>query len=109
MAVTYSIDPEARIVFVTITGDSSFTEWSEAMLKVLADPQYRPGFNFLSDRRQQTEAPSTPSAKGAAEFLNQHSSEMGHYRWAAVSNSPAIYGMLRMFSIYSEMRGVQAG
>jgi hypothetical protein len=108
MAVTYSIDTDQRIVILTTIGDSSFAEWSEAMLEVLAAPQYRPGFNFLSDRRQQTSVPTTDFARGAAIFLQLHSAEMGNFRWAAVSNTSAIYGMQRMFSIYSEMKGVQA-
>jgi hypothetical protein len=78
------------------------------MLAVLSDPQYHSGFNFLSDRRQQTSVPTTEFARGAAEFLNQHSSEMGNFRWAAVSNNSAIYGMQRTFTIYSEMKGVRA-
>lgn len=97
-----------RIVFLTTTGDSSFAEWSATMLKVLADPLYCPGFNFLSDRRQQTSVPTTEFAKGASVFLQLHSAEMGHCKWAAVSNNSAIYGMQRMFSIYSEMQGIQA-
>jgi hypothetical protein len=108
MAVTYHINTDERVVYLTITGDTSFTEWRETMLEVLADPSYRPGFNFLSDRRQEADIPSTESAKGAAQFLKQHLAQMGRYRWAAVSSNSATYGMLRMFSIYSEMKGVQA-
>ncbi|HYJ45050.1 MAG TPA: hypothetical protein VEV81_00455, partial [Pyrinomonadaceae bacterium] len=82
MAVTYRIDPDERVVYLTTIGDSSFREWREKMLVVLSDPAYRPGFNFLSDRSQQTDVPDPVFARGAAEFLNEHSREMGSFRWA---------------------------
>ena len=108
MAVTFRIDPDARIVFLTTIGDSCLSEWTEAMNAVLADPLYRPGSNFISDRREQSDVPDKEFAKGAADFLRQHSHEMGHYRWASLSNNPAVYGMQRMFAIFSEIRGVVA-
>src|SRR3954469_12524133 len=99
MAVTYRIDPDERVVYLTTTGDSSFTEWEEKLLAVLSDPAYRPGFNFLSDRRPETDVPDPLFARSAADFLNEHLEEMGSFKWAAVSSNPAIYGMQRMFSI----------
>ncbi len=33
---------------------------------------------------------------------------MGSFRWAAVSSSPAVYGMQRMFSTLAEMSGCTA-
>ena len=108
MAVTYHIDTAEHVVYLTTARDSSFVEWREVMMAVLSDPSYRPGFNFLSDRRQETDVPSTEFARSAADFLNQHSREMGSFKWAAVSGDMAIYGMQRMFSILSEIRGIKA-
>ena len=108
MAVTYRINPDERVVYLTTSGDSSFREWEEKLLAVLSDPAYRPGFNFLSDRRLETDVPDPWFARSAADFLNQHLEEMGSFKWAAVSTNKAIYGMQRMFSIYSEMKGVEA-
>ena len=48
MAVNYRIDPEERIVYLTTSGESSLSEWTEVMLAVLADPSYQPGFNWFS-------------------------------------------------------------
>jgi hypothetical protein len=72
------------------------------MRAVLADSSYRSGFNFLSDRREESDVPHTSSARGAADFLMRHREEMGSYLWAAASNNAAIYGMQRIFSILSE-------
>ena len=108
MAITFLIDPQARIVFLTTSGDSNLSEWTDTMKALLADPLYRPDLNFLSDRRQQSNVPDKKFAQDAADFLKQHANEMGHFRWATLSDSPAVYGMQRMFTIFSEMRGVTA-
>ena len=108
MAVNYRIEPDERIVYLATTGESSLAEWREAMLAALSDSSYQLGFNFLSDRRLEKNMPDTQFASGAADFLKLHYEEVGSYRWAAVSNNAAVYGMQRMFSIFSEMNGVPA-
>jgi hypothetical protein len=108
MAVSFRIDPHSRIVFITTAGDSGLSEWTDVMNAILADSLYRPGFNFLSDRRQQSNVPAKEFAKAAADFLKQHAGQMGQFRWATLSDNPAVYGMQRMFTIFSEMRGVTA-
>src|SRR2546422_15150 len=107
MAVTYRIDAEERIVYLTTTGESSFAEWRDAMLSVLSDPAYEKGFNFLSDRRAQADLPDTEFARDAAWFLRGHSGAMGDCRWAAVAGRDALYGMARMFSTFSEGTCIQ--
>ena len=109
MAATNRIDPAESIVYLTTVGNTSFAEWREAMQVVLADPAYHPGFNFLSDRRRQTDIPGAEFVREGTDFLKLHSAE----RWAASSGrksppSPAIYGMRRMFSIFSKMKGIKA-
>ena len=106
MAVTYRIDTEDRIVYLTTTGDSSFAEWRDAMLSALSDTEYRRGMGFLSDRRAETDVPDPEFVRAAAQFLMQHEDEMAGGRWAAVSNQPAVFGMQRMFTILSEATGV---
>jgi hypothetical protein len=102
MAVTYSIEPGERIVYLTVTGESSLAEWEAAMSAALADPAYQKGFNFLSDRRAQTNVPDTGFTKGAIAFFQAHSSEFDGCRLAAVSDRDAVYGMSRMFAMLSE-------
>ncbi len=108
MPVSYRIDPEEKIVYITIVGDSSLAEWTEVMLTVLTDPSYQPGFNFLSDRCEESDVPSVGFPQGAASFLKLHQAGMGEFRWAGVSDKPAIYGMQRMFSTFSAMKGIRA-
>lgn len=102
MAIEYRIDPEDRVVYLTVTGESSFPEWEAAMRRVLADPAYVRGFNFLTDRRGQSNAPEPEFPLWALRFLVGHTPEMGRYRWAAVSNSEATFQAVRMFAILAE-------
>lgn len=102
MAVTYSIEPGERIVYLTTTGESSFAEWEAAMSAALADPAYQKGFNFLSDRRTQANVPDTDFTRGAVAFFKAHSSGLDGCRWAVVSGRDAVYGMSRMFAMLSE-------
>ena len=102
MPVTYRIAPDERIVYLTTTGEAPFAEWREAVLSALSDPAYRQGFNFLSDRREQSDVPDAEFARAAAAFLGEHSAVIGGCRWAAVAGRDALYGMARMFSTFSE-------
>jgi hypothetical protein len=102
VAVTYRIAPDERVVYLTTTGEATFAEWRGAVLSALSDPDYRKGFNFLSDRRDQADVPDTGFVKAAAAFLREHSAVIDGCRWATVAGRDALYGMARMFSTFSE-------
>ena len=102
LAVSYRIDSRERVVYLTVTGESSFQEWEGAMRRVLDDPAHVKGFNFLTDRRGQAGVPGPDFTLGVLRFLVSHTPEMGRYRWAAVTPWPAPFGTQRMFSILAE-------
>ena len=102
MAVTYNIDPRERIVYLVVSGESSVQEWEDMVLSVLADPAYRKGFNFLTDRRGQSKMPGPDFTLRVLRFLAAHKPEMGRYRWAAVTPWALPFGTQRMFSILAE-------
>lgn len=108
MPVTYSVEPGEGIVYMSVDGEAPFEEWRGVLLEVFADPAYRPGFNFLSDRTRATDCPDSNYVQRCLDFLLEHRREMGSYRWAMVSRQPAVYGMQRMFSILGESNGVRA-
>lgn len=106
MTVTYRIEPRERTVFLNVVGESSFEEWRAALERVLADTAYVRGFDFLTDRRGQSGVPGPEYPRKVLRFLVAHTREMGRYRWAAVSNAEAPFGLLRMFSILAEEAGI---
>ena len=102
MPIDYRIDPQERIVYLTVTGESSFPEWEGVMRRVLADPAYVKGFNFLTDRTGQSVMPGPEFTLKVLRLLVAHTSEMGRFRWAAVTPWPAPFGTQRLFSILAE-------
>jgi hypothetical protein len=107
MPTTYRIVPHEGIVYLKTVGQSSFEEWRDALLGALADPAYRPGFGFPSDRRQQAAPPSADFAASITEFLKGRAGEMGRLRWATVSAVEAVYETLRAYSVIAERAGVE--
>jgi hypothetical protein len=102
LAISYRIDPRERVVYLTVTGDSPCGEWEGVLRRVLADPAYGRGFNFLTDRRGQSVMPGPDFTLRVLRLLVSHTPEMGRYRWAAVTPWPVPFGTLRMFSILAE-------
>jgi hypothetical protein len=94
--LSYSIDSRARLVLFHYAGSADFSEWAAVMQSLLSDPEYRPGFGFLTDRRSQIEIPSTAFVRSVIDFLHRNGEAIGVKRWATVVGSPAGYGMGRM-------------
>jgi hypothetical protein len=95
MPVQYRIEPAQRVVMITHTGLVDVPCWSRTMDAVLADAAHQPGFSFLVDRRA-APAPSVQLARAIADYLRQHSRELGDSRAAIVVQDHAGYGMARM-------------
>jgi hypothetical protein len=88
MSVIYSIDVVERVVYLTTVGESTFDEWSDALLAVFSDPTFVTGFSFISDRRRAT-TPSREFVEREVVFVREHEREFGRCRWAAVVPNPA--------------------
>lgn len=96
MGLTYTIDVDSHLVTLTGVRVPDYDEWQATMRTVLADPGFRPGFDFLTDRRQAEEAPTADYLRRAVSFLDLNRHRLGQCRWALVVNGPAAYGMGRM-------------
>lgn len=107
-AVTYRISPEERIVYLTVNDGASFNTFRDAMQAAFADPAYRPGFNFLSDRSKYTNLPAAFEVQEAVAFFKQHADKMGRHQWAMVSGTNDLYCMQVMFAMISESWGGHA-
>ena len=106
MAITHRIDAGERIVYLSTSGESNFAEWREAMLAARSDPAFRRGFNFLSDRSQETDVPDPEFTRAAAQFVRQHRHELEGAKWATVSASAAIFSAQRLFISLSATTGI---
>ncbi len=89
MALSYRIDPNARIV--TITGDYADAEGWRAMLTAVAkDPAYRPGFNFLRDLRHAEHPVSAEAVIGIVAVVRKFWDVLGVSRAAIVTRPGTI-------------------
>jgi hypothetical protein len=96
VALSYTLDPQARVVHVTYSGNPTFDEWAAMMLAIFREQQYAPGWGFLSDRRLVTEAPTKDYIVRAVAFVRSRQHELSCARWATVVSAPAANGMVRM-------------
>ena len=51
MPISFTIDPDARLVVYTVEGNATRAEAIEFLDTVIAHPDFRRGFDFLGDRR----------------------------------------------------------
>ncbi len=96
MNITYSIDKVLRIVTLTYTGNPDFDEWVNTMRVVFKDPNFKPGFSVILDRRLVKTAPTMEYIEDITAFVNDHPIELGKNRTAIVVSEIASFGMARM-------------
>ena len=109
MTLTYSIDPGSRLVTILYAQHPTIEEWRQTMLRIFADPQYRPGFAFLGDRRAVSTPPDRAYIQGTIEFGEAHRTEFQGARWATLVSTSASYGMARMGQALGEQGPTELG
>lgn len=103
MGINYEIDAEARIVRLSYIGDTTPEEYEAAMRAIFRATSYRPGFGFLSDRRD-IEPPTAAYVTRTIDFDQAHQGELSGARWATVVSSTVNYGLGRMAQNLAESR-----
>jgi hypothetical protein len=105
VAFTYRIDKADGIVY--LEGEQpGIEEWRQTLLTVFADPDFKTGFHFLSDRRQSAVPRSAEYLRSALNFLKLHADEVGKCKWATVVSTKAAFGTGRMAQFISESMGL---
>ncbi len=107
--IDYEIDSERGVVFLRYLTSPTADEWADALEAVIADPAFRPGFDFYGDRRGVKDVPTAAFVAGAALYLKRRPEIFSGRCWAVVTESPAGYGMARMGQARSESAGVDVG
>lgn len=99
MPISYRIDPETSIAVVTVHGVVTAQEQREHVERLFADPELRPPFRILSDRRDQEDIPSTELVRQMARSLADIERAAGS-RLAFVVSRPVQIGVSRMFAAH---------
>lgn len=100
MPMRYRVDPNDSIVYVTNDG-TSFDEWRIVMDRLLVDSEYRPGMDFVVDRRQ-APPPEMSYVQATAGYVTAHSDRFRDSRSALVVTGSAAYGMGRVAEVLYE-------
>jgi hypothetical protein len=107
VTISHAIEPTARRVTIRVDGPTSYQDWEDSIRAVLADPQFQPGFDFLSDRRSADPPPTIDMVRRAVGFFELNRRQFGTCRWALVVSGPAAYGMGRMAEALAAETGVR--
>jgi hypothetical protein len=99
---------QLRVVYLTTVGGPSFAKWRDTLIRVFPDPSFKPGFNFISNRRRAT-VPSRVFVEQEVDFVRQHEREFGHCRWAAVVPNPATDQAVRTVTSWAGIPEVEVG
>ena len=96
MPIRWTIDQAARLATLHY-GEAAptFEEFAEAVTGLLRDPQFKPGYGILADRRG-VPPPSREYVHKVVDFLRANASILGPSRMAALVSGTASYGMARM-------------
>lgn len=106
MGVTCTIDSVAGIVLTTVRAPTNAKEVTDALTRVIASPEFRPGLNGVADLREATAEWTPADLRWIVAALEVHRAEILPSRAALVVSEPAVYGVARMFQAYSGATGI---
>jgi len=106
MVFAVQIAPAESLVTITYEDPVTFERWRATMRQIFSDPAYRPGFNFLGDRRNVHQTPRVSYVELVVEFLLSHGTQLEGARWANLvpEGDRAMYGMGHMVDLMTESR-----
>ncbi len=102
MPVTYTIDPERKLVLSQIWGAATETEVLEHNRRLRGDPLFDPNYQQLADMSGVTEV--LLSANTVKETARDSFFAPG-VRRAFVASGDGTFGMARMFALHAESLG----
>jgi len=104
----YRIHERLGVVLFEGQGALSFETWTAVVDAALADPAFRPGFRFISDRRHMDASRTDRRFADATLFLRSRAARLGPIRWAVLigGNDPA-YTLVRATAVLAQSSVVQ--
>jgi len=103
MPLSIRIDPDARVVWIRGSGNLTQAEILEALAGMVGDPLFEPGCPQLCDLRDVAgvEAAGEELRAVAAEAAAL-GSRLGSGKLAVVAGHPVVYGLSRMYEVFTE-------
>lgn len=103
MHSVYRIDVSRRLVTLYWNEFPSIEQLKEVVLAAVADPEFKPGMNFLWDRKPGLANPASGVyLRDALYFLQILAEHTGPHSWAIVGHNEADFGKARVLEAKSD-------
>jgi len=102
MPVTYELDPEAGFVDVRCVGHVTLEEVLIHLRTIEEDPRLPERLDALLDMGDQTSVPETVELREITRGLERVSKTVRWRALAIVAQSDVLFGMSRMFAVFTE-------
>jgi len=102
MPVTYELDPEAGFVDVRCVGHVTLEEVLVHLRTIEEDPRLPERLDALLDMGDQTSVPETVELREITRGLERVSKTVRWRALAIVARSDVLFGMSRMFAVFTE-------
>ena len=107
MNPVYQIDTERRLVSLCWYEFPTLAQLRAVVEEVIADPEFRPGMNFLWDRRpEHTNNADVRYLREAVYYLQLLAERVGAHAWAIVAHNASDFGKARMLESMSDQGNV---
>jgi hypothetical protein len=103
MHPAYRIDLAHKFVALSWNEFPAMERLRDVVREAVADPEFRPGMNFLWDRSPGQESPaSTEYLCDALYYLQVLAERIGPHSWAIIAHSEADFGKARLLEARSD-------
>ena len=103
MPIKYWIEKEKQRIRAEVSGTISIEDILNAITDSINDPDFRPGFNILSDHTKIDASITKTQVLHTSFNLKRFSDQIAGSKWAVVVSKKVSYGMMNMLSVYLEM------
>ena len=102
--ITYSVDRASHRVTVLVTSQPNYDDFIGFFNRLIADPDFHTGDDFLWDRQATKELPAREYVENTTRLIRENKERIGAGRVAFVvsAHSPAHFGIARMAHILSD-------
>lgn len=100
-ANSYKIYPKRDLVSIQWKGEPSIQDWYDVIERILGNPKYRRGMNFITSRGGPNGV-TTDYVREVLNVLERRAGRMTPTSLAIVAPRPSDFGMARMMEILSE-------
>jgi hypothetical protein len=102
MPIISWIEKNKKRVRAELSGTVSLDEMIKTINASVEDPDFRTGFDVLSDHTQLEQSIETEQVKFLALHIESLRTNFAGSRWAVITKSEVSYGMMRMLSVFLE-------